>query len=133
MFLSVGHDGSASVPENPFGRRCFYDTEIVYVAFKWGVHLVPFVAYLEIPGKGHEHIVSSPTIKRLSEQFFGLFMGSERGRGIGHAVAWKDGHIHDPRTGERMSLERFNERYNVEVFYAWVNRPQEFSPRTNVF
>lgn len=121
----IGHDGSASVPGNPFGRRCFYEIDIIPAAYRMGIILVPMVRYLQINEERRETIIEDQTFKRMLERHSGILCGEWRGRGIGHAVAWNHDSlsVFEPREPEVMSMEHLNERFNVEVFLAWINTP----------
>lgn len=119
-----GHDGSEAVEGNPFGRRCFYDLECIRVAYDMGVHLVPFVRYLQISESRRECLVDDLTFKRMLECNSGLIMGVNHLSGIGHSVTWIDRLILDSRKPEVMAYGRYDECTNVEVLLAWVNRPQ---------
>jgi hypothetical protein len=122
-----GHDGSAPVPGNPYDRLCFTDLETVKVALGMGVHLVPVHPYSRISRDGVEHWMNDPTFVRTLERFSGLVVGSKKGsgRGYGHSVCWHNGLFSflDPSKPEAVFYGQSDERYNVEVFYAWVNRP----------
>lgn len=119
-----GHDGSDHVPENPFQRRCFYDLEAVQVAFKLGVHLVPFVRYLQISETRRDCLIDDQTFVRMLESASGLLMGTNRLTGIGHSVCLVDRSIFDSRSPEVTTYGRLDDCTNVEVLYAWVNRPE---------
>jgi hypothetical protein len=119
-----GHDGSERVPENPFGRRCFYDLEAIRVAYDMGVHLVPFVRYLQISETRRDCLIDDLTFKQMLECNSGLLMGTNRLSSIGHSVTWMDRHVLDSRKPEVVTYEQFDDCTNVEVLLAWVNRPQ---------
>ena len=119
-----GHDGSDEVPTNPFGRRCFYDLECVQVAYGLGVHLVPFVRYLQISESRRDCLIDDQTFKRMLECNSGLLMGTNRLTGIGHSVCLVDRLIFDSRLPEVTSYGHLDECTNVEVLFAWVNRPE---------
>jgi hypothetical protein len=121
---TVGHDGSDVVVGNPFGRRCFYDLEIIMAAHELGCHLVPFSRYLEISERRRETLINRQTFVRLLDRYNGLAAGVWHGRHVGHALAWLDRLFLDPSKPEALTHEHLDERFNVEVFYAWVNRPR---------
>lgn len=120
VISEYGHDGSAEVIGNPYDRLCFTDLETVRVAFNLGIHLVPFSPYSRITGERDK------TFKHLLECYSGLLVGNWVGHGTGHSLCWHNRHslAFDPSKPEAVVMGHLYDRYNVEVFFAWVNRQQ---------
>ena len=123
IISEYGHDGSAAAPGLPHNRLCFTDLETIKVAFRLGVHLVPFSPYSRIAEGGVEKYIPDQTFKHLLERYSGILVGNWIGRDREHSVCWSNRHSFalDPATPEAVPYGHLYERWNVDIFLAWVN------------
>ncbi len=132
LIKSIGHDGSEFVYKDKSFRRGFHIQECIDVATSMGVAFVPIECHFALTPNGLEtYVVGSKggQSKRFQEYLYitkrGFFEGMSLDKNhhtIGHAAAWVNGEVVDPRGPVYSYEDRIKHNFTISKFWRclWI-------------
>ncbi len=130
LIEKIGHDGSEFVYKDTKFRRGFHIQECLDVALGLNVAFVPIEHHYALTPNGLETYVIG-TKEEQSRRFQGYLQTTKRGffegvsldsrcHTIGHAAAWVDGMIVDPRGISYTFEERTTHNFSISKFWRLI-------------